>query len=458
MRIAVVAPEVAPFSKTGGLADVCGALPGEFARAGHEVIVVSPGYRCVRQHAVDATPHAVRGAKLLRSGIHWFLEHESYDRDGLYGTAQGAYADNAARFALLCRGALDLLKALDWRPDVVHVHDWQASLVPIYMRTIEAEAFADVPSVITVHNLAYQGVFWHLDMPLFGLDWSLYNWKQLECHGKVNLLKGGIVFADAVTTVSPTYAKEIQTPEQGHRLDAVLRERAGALHGILNGVDIATWDPWSDPHIAANYTSRDLEPKRRCKAALQKRSGLPESDVPLFGFVGRLAEQKGIDLLVEAAEYMVHLPLQAVILASGEERYEEPMRRLAQLYPEKFAIEIAFDEPTAHRIMAGADWLLQPSKYEPCGLTQMYALRYGTPPIVRRTGGLADTVEDRKTGLLFEDYSPEALLGAVEWAVAFYSDPETYGRLQREGMKRDFSWGASAAKYLALFEGLRGGT
>ncbi|MBI2930026.1 MAG: glycogen synthase GlgA [Planctomycetes bacterium] len=464
MRIGIVTPEVAPFSKTGGLADVCGALPVEFARLGHEVAVISPLYRSARAHGLDPTPLRVRvplgsngvEASVFRSGHHFFIDHPPfYDREGFYGTARGDYEDNAARFTLLSKGALELLRALDWRPDVLHVHDWQTALVPVYVKTRAKDAFAGVKTVLTVHNLAYQGLFWHLDMSLFGLDWSLFTWKQLEFYGKVNLLKGGLVFADAVTTVSPTYAREIQTPELGGGLDGVLRERASSVVGILNGADYSVWDPSTDRHLAANYSPQAMQGKARCKEALQRRARLPvRPDAPIFAMIGRLVQQKGFDLVVEAAELLVQLDVQIVLLGSGDPRFLLPLQRLGRLYGDRLSMEVAFDEAYAHQIEAGADFFIMPSRFEPCGLNQLYSLRYGAVPVVRRTGGLADTIVDGKTGIVFDAYETEALVEAMQRALALYADRSRYRAVQRAGMEQDFSWSVSARKYLELFERL----
>jgi starch synthase len=465
MKIALVTSEVTPFSKTGGLADVCGALPAELEKAGHEVVVISPLYRGVRAHGPERAPFRLRvpvgrvvDAGVARLGRHWFIDHEPfYDREGLYGSAEGDYEDNAARFTLLARGAMELLGAIGFEPDVVQAHDWQAGLVPVYMRTIYADEFAQAKSVMTIHNLGYQGVFWHLDMPVFGLDWSLYNWRQLEFYGKVNLLKGGIVFADAITTVSPTYAKEIQTKAFGCGLEGVLAERADRLSGILNGIDMAEWDPSADPHLPATFSSKDPAGKAACKKALQARMKLPpRDDAPVIGFVGRLVEQKGVDLLVRAAEFLAQLDLQVAILGSGEARFQGPLQRLGALYGEKLSVEIAFDAALAHLIEAGSDFFVMPSRYEPCGLTQMHSLRYGAVPIVRRTGGLADTVEDGKTGIVFENYSSDALVEAVERALSLWAKPKDYAKVQRAGMKVDSGWPQRAAEYVELFERITG--
>ncbi len=465
MRIAIVAPELVPFSKTGGLADVAGALPGAFAALGADVLTVSPLHRAVRKHRLERDPRRIRvplggstvEGGVARAGNAWFLEQdEFFDREGLYGTAQGDYTDNAARFAFFCRGALELLVQLG-APDVVHVHDWQSGLVPIYLKTLYADRFPRTRSVLTIHNLAYQGLFWHWDMPLTGLDWKHFNWRELEFYGKLSFLKAGLVFADALTTVSPTYAREIQTEELGCGMDGVLRERAGRLQGILNGVDYAEWDPQIDRHLAAPYGPAAPAGKARCKAALQARCGLAaRPETPLVGMIGRLTEQKGIDILLPALETLAAEDLQLVILGSGDKRYQEPVVKLGARFPGKISVNIAFDNSFAHQIEAGSDMFLMPSRYEPCGLNQIYSLKYGTVPVVRSTGGLADTVEDGATGFAFREYAPEALVGAVRRALAAYADRKAWRKMMLAGMALDFSWTASARRYLGLFESLVG--
>jgi starch synthase len=465
MRIAFIASEVAPFSKTGGLADVAGALPGALSALGAEVVTVTPLYRCVRGHRPEPAPHRVRvplgggavEARVFRSGGVFFLEHDPFfDRDGLYGTPNGDYADNAARFVFLARGALELLKLLG-APDVVHAHDWQAGLVPLYLKTLYAGDFPRTRSVLTIHNLAYQGLFPPSEFPKTGLDWRHYTWKEAEFYGQVNFLKAGLVHADALTTVSPTYAREIQTPERGCGLDGVLRERSGVLHGILNGADYSEWDPSRDPHLPARYSVEDLSGKARCKAALQKRFGLPaRPETPVAGMVTRLSEQKGIDLLLEAAEALAAEDLQIALLGSGDRSYQDAVLRMGDRFRHRISVQVAFDNALAHLVEAGSDLYLMPSRYEPCGLNQIYSLRYGTVPVVRATGGLADTVIDGVTGFSFGPYTSAAFLQAVRRALRAYENPAVWRRLMIEGMKQDFSWTASARRYLELYRSLAG--
>ena len=466
MKIAIVASEVAPFSKTGGLGDVTGALPAALAAEGAETVTVSPLYRSVRAHAPGATRLRIRvpvGSAVIEAPVHrmgtfYFLEHDPYfDRDALYGTPLGDYSDNVSRFIFLCRGALELLRLLG-APDVLQLNDWQTGLVPIYVKTLYARSFTKTKTVFTVHNLAYQGLFWHLDMPLTGLDWKHYTWRELEFHDRLSFMKAGLVHADALTTVSPTYAREILTPELGCGLEGVLRERAGSLHGILNGIDMEEWNPETDPHLAANYSARSLQGKAQCKAALQFRFGLPaRPDVPLVGWVGRLAEQKGMDLFLAAVDALRGEDVQFAVLGSGDKRLQDAVLAARGRNPERMAVHVAFDASLAHQMEAGCDVLAVPSRYEPCGLNQMYSLRYGTVPVVRATGGLADTVEDGVTGFTFGPPTPEGLVEALRRAIRALRDRKTWLRMMTEGMKRDFSWARSARRYLELFRSLHSG-
>jgi len=480
VKIAEISPEVAPFSKTGGLGDVAGALPAHLAALGAEVLVVTPLHRSAAAFDLERLPMRLKvpigetvfearvsRALLPGSRVHaYFIDHPGYfDREYLYGEPEGDYPDNAARFAFLVRASLELFKSLGEIPDVVHVHDWQGALAPVYLKTSASLAFPKTKSVLTIHNLSYQGLFPAEAMEEAGLDRDLFNWKQLEYYGKVSYLKGGLIFADALTTVSPTYAREIQTPELGCGFDGLLRDREDRLTGILNGVDYRAWSPDQDRHLPATYSPADLKGKETCKRELQRRFGLPERrEALLIGFIGRLVEQKGVDLLCAAAERLVGLDLQLAILGTGDPRHEDMLTRLAAAHPKKVAVQLGFDEAVAHLIEGGADAFLMPSKFEPCGLNQIYSLRYGTVPIVRRTGGLADTIVDatpanaRKgaaTGFVFGDYAPEALAGAVERALKAWRDKTAWGRLVQNAMKQDFSWGPSAKRYLEVFKSLR---
>lgn len=473
MKILYVASEVTPFSKTGGLGDVAGALPAALAALGHEVKVVTPRYPSVQDARIVPTGHDIelrfpfgteRGALLsLRLSPQLevlFLEHEHYYlRGGLYGDAGGEYGDNPRRFAYLCLGALQAAQRLDFIPDIIHVNDWQTGLLPVALRRgFQDTALARARCVLTIHNLAYQGQFGKHVMEDLGLPWDLFNSERgLEFYDGVNLLKGGLLFADALTTVSPTYAREIQQPEAGANLDGLLRRRQDVLTGILNGVDVEEWNPETDPHLPERYGPEDLTGKAACRRELLRRFGLEEDTAaPVFGIVSRLAWQKGVDLLLEVLPTALESGIRFVAVGNGDPRLEEALRELQRRFPLQVGVFIGFDPALSHLVEAGADFFLMPSRYEPCGLNQMYSLRYGTVPIVRATGGLADTVDggDDGTGIVFDDFEPRALLWALERARTLFADPERLRAFQRRGMAQDFSWGASARRYERLFASL----
>jgi len=480
MRVVMAASEAVPFAKTGGLADVVGALPRALKRLGVDISVVLPAYRSIsgdrfnvqrtsRTVQVPLSKETVSAGVLqteMEGGIPVYLiEADQYfGRTGLYGTPDGDFLDNAARFAFFARAVPALFQQLG-APDVVHCHDWQTALIPVFLRTDAARYpdLAKVRTVLTIHNLGYQGLFWHFDWHLLNIDWRYFAPEYLEFYGKINYLKGGIVCADAITTVSPTYAKEIQTPEFGCGLEGVLVARRQALTGILNGVDYDEWSPTQDRFIAAGYSAADLAGKATCKADLQTTVGLPvEADVPLIGIVSRLADQKGFDLLAQIAPNLLRKRLQIVVLGSGDATHQERFQELAQHSKKHLAVRIAFDNALAHKIEAGSDMFLMPSRYEPCGLNQIYSLRYGTIPIVRATGGLEDTIIDfdptstRGTGFKFTDYAPEALLACIERALHAYKQPALWRPLIRNAMQADFSWDRSAEAYVGLYRDLCG--
>ena len=471
MKIAEIVPEIAPFSKTGGLGDVAGALPHHLAELGADVVVVTPLYRAARKFKLEPLARRLKvtvGGRTEECGVETasipdshvtvaFIDHPEYfDRDFLYGAPDGDYPDNAERFSFFARAALEFFKASGEIPDIVHAHDWQAALALVYLKTSASLTFAKTKSVLTIHNLAYQGLFPAADMVTAGLDPELFNWKQLEFFGKMSFLKGGLVFADAITTVSPTYAQEILTPEFGCGLDGVLRDRKERLTGILNGVDEREWSPDRDKLLPATYSAANLKGKAACKRELQRRAKLPaRPEVPLVGFVGRLVEQKGVDLFCEAAERILQHDLQAVFLGTGDPRIAEMLTKLAAAHPEKVSVTLGFDNAFAHLIEAGSDLFMMPSRFEPCGLNQIYSLRYGTIPIVRRTGGLADTIVDKVTGFVFDEPEAEPFAEAVERALALWKDSKAWSKLMQSAMKKDFTWKPSAQKYLDLFRSLR---
>ncbi len=472
MRILFVASEVAPFSKTGGLGDVAGALPPALAARGHDVRVVTPRYGFVDPAAhglqrLDATVRArgdvagLWGGRLGAAQVY-LLEHERFygSRRSPYNEHGLDYPDNAQRFAFLCRAALDLPRAVGFEPDLLHVHDWQTALAAWMLR----HEHADQPwarrarSVYTIHNLAYQGVFPKELMAAIGLPWEVFRYEAMEFYDQLNFMKAGLVFADAITTVSPTYAREILTPEHGCSLDALLRHRARDISGILNGIDDAAWNPATDGHLAANYRPDDLDGKARCKTALQLELGLPvRRDVPVVAMVGRLAEQKGIDLVAASLHELMGMELQLALLGSGRHDYQDLFQRAARERPDRIAVRIGFDEGLAHRMEAGADAFLMPSRFEPCGLNQMYSLRYATVPVVRAVGGLEDTVEDYDgfrsgTGFKFREYHPAAMMTALRRALDVYRDERAWRGLMDRGMAEDNSWSRSAQAYERLFQ------
>lgn len=470
-KILMVASEANPFAKTGGLADVVGALAAALHDRGEDVAIVLPRYRGVplenaRRVCDDlglwlGPAHYPASAwQVVERGVpYYFIDCPAlYDRDGIYGDASGDFPDNHIRFAALSQAALAVVRRL-FRPQVLHCHDWQAALAPVYIHTRwhTDPTFFGLKTLLTIHNLGYQGLYPKEILPAIGLDDAVFFPDQLEFHGKVNLLKGAIRYSDALNAVSPTYAREIQSPELGFGLDSLLRARSDALSGILNGVDYAEWDPQTDPHLAASYSAADLSGKRACKADLLSEFGLPPEnlDKPLAGMVARLDSQKGFDLIQEAASELAAEDFCLVALGTGDPKYERFLQDWAAAHPEKIAVRIAYDNRLAHKIEAGADLFLMPSRYEPCGLSQMFSLRYGTVPLVRATGGLEDTVDD-ETGFKFRDYTGAALLEAVRAALAAFQDRQQWTAMVRRGMAKDFSWKASAAQYAALYRRLAG--
>ncbi len=474
LRILFVSPEVEPFAKTGGLADVAGALPKALAGLGHDVRVLMPKFRSVARHAGSLTPviprlrvpigdrtqeGALLEGRMGRVPIYFLAQDHYYDRDALYGTPEGDYWDNCERFIFFCRASVEALRVLGWTPQVIHANDWQTGLIPVYLETLYRNdpAPARIGTLFTIHNLAYQGLFWHHDMPMTGLGWDVFTPAGIEFYGKINFLKGGLVFSDLLTTVSRTYAREIQTQEFGCGLEGVLQERSQVLHGVVNGVDYEVWNPASDPAIPKGYSDRDLQGKRACKAALQEELGLAPEAVPLVGLVTRLAEQKGLNLVLDALPGLLAEGVQLALLGSGDPPLEGAFEQAASQHKGRVAVRLGYDAALARRIYAGADFFLMPSRYEPCGLGQLISLRYGAIPLVRWTGGLADTVTEfdpvkqTGTGFGFDPFTPDALLECCRRALAVFRQPALWTRLVRNAMAEDFSWEASARKYVALY-------
>lgn len=475
-NILMITSEAVPFAKTGGLGDVLGALPQALGRLGHRVVVVLPRYRGIaRGTIVERLPLTIGGRTLeaaydehpLADGVTAVLVDcpELYDRGELYGVGSNDYPDNALRFAFLVRAALEFAGRSAAPPDVVHAHDWQAGLAPVYLKTLYAghPTLGRAASVFTIHNLAYQGLFppgW-----LAGLDlgWELFTIDGLEYWGKVSFLKGGINQSELITTVSPRYAKEIQAPEYGFGFDGILRRRSKQLLGILNGIDAESWNPSADRFLPAPYDSKNLGPKQLARRALLDTCGVRVTPAvlerPIVGMVSRLVDQKGFDLIAQlGGQRLLSLGATFVLLGNGEARYEEFWRGLAAAHPDRVAVQVGFDEALAHLIEGGSDIFLMPSRFEPCGLNQMYSLRYGTVPVVRSVGGLDDTIENWNprtrtgTGFKFKDYTPDALYRTLERAVGTFADRNAWRALQRQGMKQDHSWDASAREYVKVYE------
>jgi starch synthase len=475
MKITFAASECVPFSKTGGLADVVGALPQALAALGHDVTVFLPKYKQTKLAAPKTVLASVtvpfddqyRFCSVLDGGVHqgvrfYFIDYPPFfERDALYGTPSGDYPDNAERFALYSRAVLEASKALGV-PDVFHCHDWQSALVPVLLRSVYAQdpAFRGVPVVFTIHNIGYQGLFPPDTLPLLGLPWDLFTMDKMEFFGKVNFLKGALVSSDFVTTVSKKYSQEIQTSEYGFGLEGVLRARAATVSGILNGVDYNEWSPEADKFVKAKYSPADLKGKAVCKADLLAEFGCnePASKLPVIGIVSRFAAQKGFDLISQIMDRLAREEMIICALGSGDKEYQDMFTRMHQAYPNRILIKVAYDNTIAHKIEAGSDMFLMPSRYEPCGLNQIYSLKYGTVPVVRATGGLDDTIENwdpktqKGTGFKFSEYTGEALLKTIQTALAAYKDQAGWQQLMRNGMGKDFSWGASAKEYIRVFE------
>ena len=477
LRVLFVTPEAVPFAKTGGLADVAGALPKSLRALGCEIKLIMPYYRMVKDSGL---PHQYLGEEMevpigyekLKADIYqgrlnqdipvYFIGREEFfDRPHLYSTSQGDYFDNAERFIFFSKAILNLCQRLGFSPDIIHHHEWQTGLVPAYLQSVYRNdpLFSHTATVFTIHNIAYQGLFKKEKFWLTGLPAEMYSPEGIEFWERINFMKAGIVYADAINTVSKKYSEEIQTAEYGYGLDGILRKRRESLTGILNGVDYEEWNPAHDPHLIALYDVKDISGKRECKKDLLKEFHLPSSleNAPLLGMISRLADQKGFDLLMEILDEFFALDIGFVLLGTGEQKYHDLFTRVAHTYPHKAGIRIAYDDRLAHKIEAGADFFLMPSKYEPCGLNQIYSLKYGTIPIVRATGGLDDTithydpVSKKGNGFKFVRYEAKEFLNTIKGAIRFYSQPEHWKQLLRNAMTADFSWERSAEAYLHLY-------
>ncbi|MGA3132560.1 MAG: glycogen synthase GlgA [Terracidiphilus sp.] len=478
MQVTFAASESAPLAKTGGLADVVGALPRELVKLGHKVVVYLPFYAGVRRQMEGEPKYAVRSITIpflyynrfvgvveggMRDGVQYYFIDcpELFDRKELYGPAGGEYADNAERFGLFCRAVIESSKLLGV-PDVFHIHDWQAALIPVYLRTTYAgdPMLRSAATVLTIHNAAYQGRFPPKTTEQLLFPWELFTMDKVEQFDRFNFLKGGVVFSDLLTTVSRKYAEEIQTAEFGEQLEGVLHGRAAELHGILNGVDYTQWNPAADRYLAAHYAPENLDGKRICRADLLHAFGLEKiaDTTPVIGIVSRLATQKGFGIVAEIVEGLANRDLAVVALGTGDPYYENLFRDWAFRHPDTVAVQIRYDDALAHKIEAGADMFLMPSRYEPCGLNQIYSLKYGTVPIVRATGGLDDTIEEwdavkgTGTGFKFEGFDSKDLLVEIDRALEAFRDKEGWTRLMRNGMAQDYCWSGPAKEYVRVYE------
>ncbi|MGA2249394.1 glycogen synthase GlgA [Terracidiphilus sp.] len=481
MRIVFAASECVPFAKTGGLADVVGALPPELVKLGHEVTVYLPLYAVVRPHLADRWKYVIRSITIpyesynrfagivdggKRNGVQYYFVDcpELFDRQGLYGTPTGDYPNNWERFGLFCRAVLEASKILGV-PQIFHVHDWQSAILPIYLRTIYAPdpLLASAGTVLTIHNAGYQGWFPPQTTERLLLPWEIFTMDRVEQFNTFNFLKGGIVYSDMLTTVSRKYAEEIQTAEFGNNLEGILRSRAADLRGILNGVDYAQWDPARDGYLAAHYTANVLTGKQECRADLLHAFGLESvsATTPVLGIVSRFATQKGFDILSGIADELMRRDVSVAVLGSGEAYYENLFREFAARYPGRVSLRVKYDEALAHKVEAGSDIFLMPSRYEPSGLNQMYSLRYGAVPVVRATGGLDDTIEEWNagtnpeqgtgTGFKFYGYAPGDFLAAIDRALAVFPQKSAWHRLMRNGMVKNYSWTQPARQYVEVY-------
>jgi len=475
MKVLLVSSEVAPFAKTGGLGDVAGALPKALRRRGIDVRVVMPLYAGIDWGALErleGVVHVPMWWGVARGGVRlgrlplsdvpvYFLEyHRYFDRPHLYGPPEEGYSDNLERFTFLSRGALELCKVLNFVPDVIHANDWQTALLPVYVNTVEwGRPLHGAGTVYTIHNLAYQGVTDGGALFVTGLGQEHYHAGEFEHFGALNLMKAALRHANVISTVSPTYAREIQTAEYGCGLDGELRARRGDLFGILNGIDAEEWDPATDRHLKHPFSWEEPEEKEAAKLTLQHEAGLPiDPGIPLFCAIGRLVDQKGFDVLAHAMDRLLSWRMQLVLLANGEREAEHHFATLASRHPDRFRAWLRFDAALSHRLYGGADFVLVPSRFEPCGLTQLYGLRYGALPVVRATGGLVDTVQSYEektgegTGFAFRDLTPDALVNTIGWALStYYNRPAHFEAMRRRALRQDFSWGRAAAAYDELY-------
>lgn len=477
MNILIVSSEVYPFVPSSELANFAGLLPAALQKLGHDVRVITPKYKVTDEQTFALSPviediglsisnrvekSAILEGRLEKTVPVYFLKNDAYyRRDHLYGDSQGDYPDNAERFIYFSRSIPEICKALDFAPDILHCNDWQTGLVPVYLEKFyhDDPFFANTHSVFTVHNLGYQGLFWHYDMHLTGLGWDLFTPDGLEYYGKINLMKGGLLWSDVLSTVSPTYSREIQTKECGHGLEGVLQFRREALHGVVNGVDYTHWNPTTDTHIAKTYSENNFTGKIACKRALLKEFALPvKVENPILATIAHLDDEKGIDILAESLDELLQRDLYLILMGTGHERYHKRFHRMKEKYPEKLGVRFDTDEALAHTIYAGADMLVIPSRYEPSGVHQLYGMKYGTIPIVRNVGNLNDTVlplrgtsPENGTGFVFTEMDSQHLLQAIYEGLAVFQDKKVWKALRIRAMRQDFSWNFTANTYETLY-------
>ena len=471
MNILIASSEVVPFAKTGGLADVAGALPKALSALGHDVKVVLPKYKIVndkvfdlfkvyseikvqvagRDELADVYEGMIPGTDVV---VYFIANDRYFGRDGLYQDKGVDYPDNCERFTFYSKAVMEFLKRTQWNPDIIHCNDWQSALILMYVKTLYKNDpfYSNVATVYSIHNMGYQGIFPAQQLPITGLSWEYFNSESLEFYGNIALTKAGFVYADVINTVSPQYSREIQTPEFGYGLEGLLQARAKDVYGIVNGIDYELWNPAVDPYITRKYSPRTVILKAENKAAHQEKNSLPKSDVPIIGIISRLADQKGFDILAEDMENIMQLNVQIVLLGTGEPKYHELFKAMKNKYPKNIGLNLGFDAALAQLIYAGSDMFLMPSRYEPCGLGQLISYKYGTVPIVRKTGGLADTVIDGKTGFVFEEYTSAALHDSIKRAIEAYNNKKEWKKLVINDMGLDYSWNSSARKYVELYE------
>ena len=478
MKILIASPEAVPYAKTGGLADVAGSLVKEYRAMKKEAYVILPLYRKIREGnihlkntnlkiKVPVGDRRVEGEIFSSQPSAYFIRcDEFFDREELYGTPWGDFFDNASRFVFFSRGVLEACKALNIRPDVIHCNDWQTSLIPLYLKKLYKgdNFFKNTASLLTIHNLGYQGLFPASEMPLTGLEWDLFSPEGIEFYGKVNFLKAGLISADVLTTVSSSYAREILRKEFGFGLEGVLKNREKDLYGVINGIDYDEWDPSRDIYIPEKFNLDSLQGKTECKENLVKEASLDKVDRPLVGMVGRLSAQKGLDLVLQSIEELMSLGVNLIILGKGDEEFHTGFLQAAKRHRERISVTIGFEEPLAHKIYAGSDFFLIPSRYEPCGLGQLISMRYGSIPVGRSTGGLADTIQDfnpltsKGIGFLFSDYTSSAMQDAIKRALCVYTDRDKLKKMILSAMNMDFSWKSSAERYIELYKHAMGKT